>query len=1037
MKTYFCVLLFVLYNLLGKYLCRKGGFKFESVVIVKLNNKIMKQKKQTLCGIFKKMLFVFMGFTLPLNLLAQNEIKGKIVDNKGEDVAFANVLIKGTALGVMSNEKGEFTISIPQNVTNPTLEIKFIGFSDKEEVVGGRSFINVTLQPETNQLEEVVVIGYGTTKVKDITTAVSTVSTKDLDQRPIVKADQAIQGKAAGVTVVSPNGSPGSKMSIRIRGANSMISSNDPLYVVDGIPMTDISFLSANDIESMSILKDASSAAIYGSRSSGGVVMITTKSGKKGDAKITFNAYMGVTDVNNEIESLNTEEYRKYLEDLGSSIVLPKDLTDQTDWFKETYQTGIVQNYQVSVSDAGEKFKYYISGGYNKEKGILKVAFFERYNFRSNLENKIRPWLTVGTNIAYSDYSNNGVITGTGANRGGVVLSVIAAPKYAPVWDNDNKGQYFNNFYGISNISTPSENLARSANNKEKVGRLIASGFAEIKFTPYLKFRSTVSMNRNNTLKTTFNDPVSTSEGRKSLGDGSDERTQNTEMIFDNILTFDKSFGKHNLNLMAGTSGTTSDWRFAKQSGNHFIDGIETLNGANKIDPYGTNTQAAQWTIMSYLSRVSYNYNDKYLLTVNMRADGSSKLHPDYRWGYFPSLSAGWRFTNEEFMKGVEWLEDAKIRVGWGQTGNQSGLQDYQHFGRYNLQRVDWWKPGNENKIPILAGQSVLPNSELTWETSTQTNFGIDFSLFKSRLNITVDYYYKKTTDMLMEVKLPAGSAASNTVVRNEGEMTNKGFEFSVSSRNLIGELRWTTDFNISFNRNKLNKLQLVRFLEYAKTNDNVNETVVRNIEGRSLGGFYGYISDGVNPETGELIYRDLNDNGIIGPQDRTYIGDPNPDFTFGMTNTFSYKGFMLNVLIQGSYGNDVYNVSRMEMEGMYNAQNQAKSVLNRWRVPGQITKTPKAGFTQKNSSYYVEDGSYLKVRDITLAYDFSFSFLKKIGINKLQPYVTGSNLLTLTKYSGMDPEVNQYENSGVVQGIDWGTYPHTKSFIFGVNIEF
>ena len=349
---------------------------------------------------------------------------------------------------------------------------------------------------------------------------------------------------------------------------------------------------------------------------------------------------------------------------------------------------------------------------------------------------------------------------------------------------------------------------------------------------------------------------------------------------------------------------------------------------------------------------------------------------------------------------------------------------------------MEWFKEGNENAVPTIS-QANLKTSDLKWETTTQTNIGIDFTGFNNRLIINLDYYYKRTTDMLMNVSLPAGAAAANTLYRNEGEMVNKGFEINISSKNFVGEFSWDTDFNISFNRNKLTKLALQAVYYDAKTSDVVNDYVVRNEPGRSLGGFYGYISDGVDPETGELMYRDLNNDGKISSTDRTYIGDPNPDFTYGMTNTFSWKGINLSIFLQGSYGNDIFNASRIETEGMYDGKNQTTKVLDRWRIPGQITDVPKAGFNIKNSSYFVEDGSYLRIKDISLSYNINCDLFKKYGISRLQPYFTATNLLTFTKYSGMDPEVNQWGNSGAIQGIDWGTYPHCRSFVFGINVEF
>ena len=991
----------------------------------------MKNKRR---GLRQTCRFVFTICLLFLSIGAfaqQMAVKGVVKDVTGESIIGASVQQKGTSVGTITDFDGNFELSVDKN---STLIISYVGYKTQE--LKATAVMNVILQEDSEMLDDVVVIGYGSVKRRDVTTAVSTVSTKDLNQRPIVSAAQALQGKAAGVSVTSPNGAPGGEMSIRVRGTTSFNGSNEPLYVVDGVPVDNIKFLSPNDIESMSILKDASSAAIYGSRAANGVILITTKAGAKGEAKIAFNMQYGMRNVSKNIEVLNTEQYRELQNEIGM-ISLPEHLTDQTDWFDEAYSTGTTQSYQVSISNGNEKMKYFLSGGYLDEKGVLASAFYKRYNFRANIDSEVRSWLNISANISYSDYNQNGITSGTGANRGGVVLSVINTPTYAPIWNPENPKQYYNQFYGIGNVTNPLENMARSENNKSKENRLIASGAATITFFPELTFKSSIAIDRRNAVATTFLDPISTAIGRENFGSASDNRNTNTVLTFDNVLNFNKSFKKHNVEAMIGSSYTKSDYTNSWINGTHFRnDLIQTLNAANKISWDGTGTGASQWAISSYFARLSYNYESKYLLTMNMRADGSSKLHPDHRWGIFPSLSAAWRISSEKFMEDYTWIDDLKLRGGWGQTGNQSGIGDYAYLQMYNINRVEWWKEGQTNALPSIS-QSNLRTRDLTWETTTQANIGIDLTILKNRLTFNMDYYYKKTTDMLMYVSLPTGAAAASTITRNEGEMENRGFELGINSRNFVGEFTWDTDFNISFNKNKLTKLSLQKIYTAATTCEYVNEDVVRNEPGRPLGGFYGYISDGVDPETGELMYRDLNEDGRISTSDRTYIGDPNPDFTYGLTNTFAYKGLSLSVFIQGSYGNDIFNASRMETEGMYDGKNQSTRILDRWRIPGQITDVPKAGFDMKNSTYFVEDGSYLRLKDITLSYDINCKQFKKWGISKLQPYFTATNLLTLTDYSGMDPEVNQWGNSGAVQGIDWGTYPQSKSFMFGLNVEF
>lgn len=981
------------------------------------------------------MLFLAASLTVPVYAQETIAVNGTITDAKtGESLIGVSVIPKNSSDGgTVTDLDGAFSLNVKRGAI---LVVSYVGYKTQEVAVNSNN-INIKLEESDELLDEVVVIGYGTTKRKDVTTAISTVSTKDLDQRPITTVGQAIQGKVAGVSIVQPNGSPGAELSIRVRGTTSFNGSNDPLYVVDGVPVDKIDFLSPNDIASMQIMKDASSAAIYGSRAANGVVLITTKSGHKDGAKVTLNMQYGLDKVVSNVDVLNTTQYVELQKELGNTS-LPDGLTDQTNWFDEAYQTGHTQSYQVSISDGTERLKYFLSAGYLDQTGTLNAAFFKRYNFRANIENDIRKWLKITASTTYSDKSKNDLITGQGANRGGVVLSAINTPSYAPIWDANNPGQYYNNFYG-ANITHPLENMERSKNDKDREDRLIVSGSALITFAPELNFKSSFSMDRRHGFDTAFLDPVSTGWGRQYYGIGYDGRNRNTVLTFDNVATFNKSFNKHSVEAMLGTSFTDSDYSTSWINGTHYRSGdIQTLNAANKIVWDNTGSDASQWGIMSYFGRVAYNYDSKYLFTVNVRRDGSSRLHPDSRWGTFPSMSAAWRISAEDFMKDISWIDDLKIRAGWGKTGNQSGIDDYAYLQRYKITRTKWFETGNDNALPTITPDN-LRATDLKWETTAQTNIGIDFTALRSRLTVTLDYYYKKTSDMLMNVVMPSsGTSSIPTIQRNEGEMENRGFEVAVSSRNLEGVLKWNTDFNISFNKNKLTKLMYAQIYEDAKTSDHVNSKVVRNQPGRPLGSFWGYISDGVDPETGNLIYRDLDNNGQNGNAgDQTFIGDPNPDFTFGLTNTFSWKNIDLSVFLQGSYGNDVYNASRMETEGMYDGKNQTTVVLDRWKIPGQITDVPKAGFNIKNSTYFVEDGSYLRVKSVTLSYNIRNKFLSKIGVSRLQPYFTANNLLTWTNYSGMDPEVNQWGTNGAVQGIDWGTYPQSKSFMFGVNVDF
>jgi TonB-linked SusC/RagA family outer membrane protein len=978
---------------------------------------------------------------MPLSLFAQKStVTGVVTDSKNEAVIGANIMIKGTNTGTVTDVNGKFSI---QAASMDILVFSYLGMNSQEIQVGNSKVVNVTLTDNSKTLDEVVVVGYGSVKKKDLTTAVSTVSTKDIAERPLISAASAIQGKAAGVTVMQPSGEPGAGMVVRVRGNTSINASNDPLYVVDGVPMSEINFLSPNDIESMQILKDASSAAIYGSRASNGVVLITTKMGTKGQAKISLNAHAGVTNVVKQMQSLNTAQYKALMDEIGA-VTLPDGLTDQTDWFKETYRTGVTQDYQLSISNATDKMKYFVSGGYTDESGIIPVAYYKRYNLRANIENQIRSWFKLNTNLAYSDYTSNGIISGTGSNRAGVILSVINTPTYAPIWNPLIPTQYYDNFYGAQTTS-PVENMSRSANNKTNNNRFIGSVSGEITFTKNLKFKTQGTLDRVYYNNTSFLDPITTAYGRSQHGSGSDVRSLSSILVFDNVLTYDKTIGKHSFSLMAGSSYTNSDWSEANVTVSNFWSSeIKTLDAGNKvaIGDWTNYTRASQWAIMSLIGRLTYNYDSKYLLTVNFRSDGSSKLNPLHRWGYFPSASAAWRISSEDFMKQFEWIDDLKLRGGWGKVGNQSGIGDYSYFNLLTINRVDWTGSANPNANAnvTISPTTNMYNADLTWESTATSNIGLDITLLKSRITLAVDAYYKYTNNLLLTYQVPSTSGQL-WVTRNQGEMSNKGIEFTLNTKNLTGKFKWETDFNISFNKNNVESFGFMNIpFYYGQSSMGDNIVIVK--PGLPLGVFYGYISKGVDPETGNLLY--LRKDGSLSstPQlsDRTIIGDPNPKFTYGMTNNLSYAGFNLNIFLQGSYGNDIFNVSRMETEGMYDAKNQSIAVLDRWERPGMVTYMPRATQLKDNlkpSTRFVEDGSYLRLKTLTLSYEIKNSMIKKIGVTRLQPYLTAQNLLTLTKYKGFDPEVSQYGGDPKVQGIDYGTYPQSKSYVFGINVEF
>jgi TonB-linked SusC/RagA family outer membrane protein len=967
--------------------------------------------------------------------MAQQDItvKGRIQDKQGNSLPGVSIKIKGTARGTASQPDGNFSI---QAAPDATLELSYVGYQTLEVSVNGRSQITITLDDTKTDLNEVVVIGYGTQRRKDVTTAVVSVNTKDISERPIIQTAAALQGKAAGVQVTQPSGKPGAAFSVRVRGATSVQAGNEPLYVIDGVPTTDTRDLNTNDIATISVLKDASSAAIYGARASNGVVLITTKRGRSGDAVINVSTYYGVSNIGKKIDVLNPTQYNDLMREMGFAVTPP---TTTTNWLDEVFQTGRNQNYQLSASGGSEKSQYFISGAYTKDDGMVKPANYNRRVFRANLDNQLKPWMKLTTNISYSNVDLKDVKDNANAGRNAAILGALNAPPIIGVYETDADGhqRYTMNPYksGWDNPQAAIEGPTQGT----KDNRVLGNAALDINFTKDLKFRTNYGIDYTNHKYDYYLDYIMTTPGRLDHGYATSQRYNTLTWLWENTLNYDKTWNKHSISALGGVTTQKNIYDETNQTGRDFPADptVKTLNAANQIVG---DTYESQWFLMSYLGRVMYNYGSKYLLTVNFRADGSSKLDKRHKWGYFPSVSAGWRLSAEPFLQDVTAINDLKIRAGWGQNGNVEGLSPYASLGLNSFSRQT---PTSPLSGPAIVAPNGAPNPDLKWETTTQTNVGIDLSLFDSRLTFTADAYIKKTKDLLLNVPFPQ-SAEYDFMPRNSGALENKGLEFLVSSVNVDRKdgLRWSTDFNIAFNKNRLTELQLTPVYNYAAVEN--RDYIITLRKGLPLGTFYGYVSEGVDSKTGDVIYEDITGDGKVTPSDRTVIGNAQPTFTYGMNNNLSYRDWSLSFLFQGSQGNEVFNASRMETEGMYDSKNQSTEVLRRWTTPGQVTDIPRATngdvTNSRTSSRFVENGSFLRMKSATLSYNLPRSALSTLHLSRLMVYATAQNLFTITKYKGFDPEVNAYAAdaaSGVTLGIDYGTYPVARTFIVGLNMSF
>lgn len=964
---------------------------------------------------------------------------GTVYDDQMQVLPGATILVEGENTGVTTDTDGKFTITCAEG---KTICAFFTGFEIAKIKTTSNGRIDFHLEAGRELLEDAVVIGYGSIKRKDLTTAVSIVSTHDVDTRPLTSAGSILQGKAAGVQVIQPSGMPGAALSIRVRGATSIQASNEPLYVVDGIPTDDISNLSTEDISSLQVLKDASSSAIYGARAANGVVLITTKRGDAGKVNLKFNSFIGFSKLGNTIDALNTEQYKELMNELAGKTTTVPSIPDSehryTNWNDVLFSTGINQNYQLSLSSGNDRLRYYVSAGHTSDKGIVNKAYFRRTNFRANIDSDMFEWLSTSFNVAYSQNTGREVYESRSSMRAGSILAVINTPPFMQVWDPDDPTIYDEDAYGSRILNPMAANAADMTSSTDRL-----QGSLSLNFKPFkgFNYRISYSMDLNNSRSDYYLDPLSTSDGRSTKGYVSESLSRNAEWLLENIATYDVCLAeKHSISLMAGATQQRAQYNANSLAGYDLPSGYPELHSvgvANQLDEDATWSNASAWSLASFLGRVSYNYDSRYLFTGNIRYDGSSKFAPGHRWGLFPSASAAWRISNEEFMSGASsWLDDLKLRAGYGLTGNQGGIGNYSYLASMRVSKVP---PTADNAYPGIA---ISPNSasnpELTWEKTTQINIGADFSAWNSRLMLTADAYYKKTTDLLLTVTLPDNVNLPGGITRNDGEMLNKGVEFTINSKNLTGEFKWNTDFNISFNHNEVTKLGLNKVYYYADMYTTGESAIILK-EGLPLGSFFGYKSNGVNIDTGDIDYEDISKNGTIGPEDRTVIGCAQPKFIYGFTNEFSWKGLNLSIFFQGSHGNQIFNASRIDTESMIDFKNQSTAVLRRWMRPGMRTDIPRSGNVDNihNSSRFVEDGSYLRLKNLTLSYTLPRSITEFAGIQKAQVYVTGQNLLTFTKYTGYDPEVNAYGTSAVALGVDYGTYPQSKTCIVGINITF
>ena len=1021
-----------LYNYNLTSLQTKVDFKAENVPVLTALDKLFEGSGLTYQRVSKNLIAI-LSVNQEENIAVT--ISGKVISQTGEALPGVSILEKGTSNGTVTNNNGEYTLTVAENAT---LVVSAIGYESREVIVNSQTVVDITLVAAVAQMEQVVVVGYGSQSRRNITGSVSTISSDDIAERPITNAAQAIQGKAAGVQVIQPSGKPGAGMSVRIRGSNSISGGNDPLYVIDGVPTMDVSSINPTDIESMTILKDASSAAIYGARAANGVVLITTKKGAVSRMKVGLNAYVGLSKPTNMIDVLDGRQYQALINETYGVGTITDEMVqaNSVNWPEEVFRTGVEQNYQLSLSGGSNKFKQYYSVGYVGQTGMIKPAEFSRLTGRTNLTFRATDWLTLSTNLSLSHSNSRNVTDNASSARGGVVLSALTTPFTVPEYAADGS-------IGMNPRSGWENPLGaiEGSRNHSRGNRFLGNLSAEFRIVPGLTFKSLLGLDYNDSYWWNILDPFLTKYGRDQQGTANTNKAYEKALLTEQTLTYAKRAGLHNFSVMGGF--TTQDQRYSPNTINVSKFGRDTASKgidyviANNRSVPDTSGYPTEWGLISGISRINYEFDNRYLFTGNLRVDASSRFPKDRRTAVFPSFSAGWRISSEEFFKNAaNNIQELKLRAGWGMTGNQDGIGPYDYMKRYYRNRTT----GDLTLVNFA-------NPSLTWEKTAATNIGLDITFLDSRINASVDWYKKKTTDVLVRMPIPAISGL-NAITLNIGDMENKGVEFSMSSKNILQEnFRWSTDFNIAFNRNKVLNLGGDPNLQVPSGEIYQRGYASLVKAGYPLGSFYGYVAEGIDPATGNVIYTDFDGNGETNPGDRRFIGNAQPDFIYGLTNNLSYKNFDLSLFFQGSQGNQIFNGARIETEGMYDSRNQTTVVLNRWKQAGDITDVPKAirndTYNTYVSSRFVEDGSYLRLKQATLSYRFSNDLIKRIGMSNASLYITGQNILTFTKYTGFDPEVSSYGNDGnystknIAQGIDYGAYPQAKSFIVGLNVTF
>ena len=997
--------------------------------------------------------------------MSQRVVTGRVSSaTDGEPLAGVTIKISGGG-GAVTDIDGHYSVNAQPTTV---LEYSYTGMLPHTETVGDRNVIDVILQENASIMDEVVVVGYGAQKRSNISGAVASVTAEEIGELPILRIEQALQGRTAGVVVAQNSGSPGSSLSVRIRGTGT-ITNSEPLYIVDGVPVDGLDFLNPNDVESMNVLKDAASAAIYGARGANGVVLITTKSGKTNtDGKISYDAYFGQQQTWKKTNLLSAREYAVLSNEAyvaAGKVPLPEfanpdALGEGTDWLDAIFTTAPTSSHQLKFTGGGTKSSYAVSANYFQQDGIVggDKAAFDRYTVRISGDNAVKKWLTLGTNINFTKLSRRGLTENSQFNS--PLIRALNMDPVTPVRKTD--GTYAYSRYSDTDITNP-VNAIEQTYNKWVSNRLVGAVYGDLNLGYGLRFRSFYNVDVTFAQSGTFypkfdlsNDPVLSDApaGEKNLTNsvGLAHNTW-TNWQWENVLTWDRTFrSAHHLTLTGGTTAISNHFEYSGGANTNLpSNDPDDAFISNTIDPIASQSAyggADASSMFSVFGRVNYDLNQTYLLTASLRADGSSRFGANNRFGYFPSVSAGWVLSHEDFWH-VNNFDFFKLRASWGQNGND-------RIGNYGFTSVVYngqnYTFGPTQVITNGSVPLTVSNPDLRWESISQTDIGYDAEFFGGRLGWVSDFYIKKTTGMLYSAPIPL-TVGANPPIRNIASVKNTGWETALNWRSRIGAIQYSISGNISAVKNEVTHLGDGGEPVYDGRIQAANASVTRTDVGQPIGAFYGFVTDGIfqtqeevaahafqseKTAPGDIRFKDLNNDGVITNDDQTYIGNPFPDFTYGGNIDLQWKQFDLGVFLQGMQGNDIYNAT---VRYDFTYVNRPVSSLNRWTGPGTSNSEPRVSLEDPNqnarlSDRFVEDGSYFRIKNLQLGYALPSSALKRIHFEKFRVYVSAQNLYTFTRYSGMDPEIGAY-GGPLNSGIDVGFYPQARTYLGGVNVTF